>query len=96
MNKKQHPLDRFCAKYREQPGPLKTPCHVWQGSRNEFGYARFKDGGVNWRAHKWIYVQVNGSAYHGELSHLCHNAACVNPSHLVAESHWENMQRRVA
>ena len=29
-----------------------------------------------------------------ELSHLCHNLWCVNPSHLVRETHTINCQRR--
>ena len=28
-----------------------------------------------------------------EVSHLCHNSLCVNPDHLVAETHAANVER---
>jgi HNH endonuclease len=46
------------------------------------------------QVHRVVYEVVNGSIPAGsEVSHLCHVRLCVNPAHLVAESHAANMER---
>lgn len=45
-------------------------------------------------AHRFAYELANGPIPDGlEIDHLCRNRKCVNPAHLQAVSHRENMLR---
>lgn len=45
------------------------------------------------RVHVLFFFLVYGHM-EGELSHVCHNSKCFNPSHLERESHQDNCARR--
>lgn len=67
-------------------------CWLWEGAQNGGGYGRFK----NEIAHRYAYTVVVGPIPEGlELDHLCRVHGCVNPSHLEAVTHKENILRGV-
>ena len=46
-------------------------------------------------AHWLLFEEVNGRIPAGlEIDHLCKNKLCINPDHLEAVTHAENMRRR--
>lgn len=77
-------------------------CWNWSGTLYN-GYGSF--GAMN--AHRWAYIRANGPVAKGiDIDHLCHSTAadcqggagclhrsCVNPAHLEAVPHSENMRR---
>jgi len=68
-------------------------CWLWTGYINPNGYAMF---GRRW-AHRVAYEFFVGPIPEGlELDHLCRVPACVNPAHLEAVTHRENMRRAPA
>ena len=98
-------LTRFRASYivKMMPGvPLKLgPCHVWQGSLSENGYALFSLTGGRHSprraAHCVIYEVLKGKVVPKgyDLDHLCRVRACVNLDHLECVTHRVNIFRGV-
>jgi hypothetical protein len=73
-----------------------TGCWIWIGSRDGKGYGRLRR--TNERryvgAHRVAYEQHRGPIPDGlELDHLCRVTVCVNPQHLEAVTHRENLRR---
>ncbi len=68
-------------------------CWVWRASLTPKGYAWFW-AGRSVLGHRFAYEAVNGLVPEGyELDHLCRVRHCVNPSHLEAVTHAENVRR---
>lgn len=83
-------LERFWAKVQKCP----TGCWEWQGAHGPAGHGRFYYNGRTQPAHQYSYEFHKGPVPQGlELDHLCRNPRCVNPEHLEAVSHKENMHR---
>jgi hypothetical protein len=98
-------LERFSCKYyvEKEPHPkMGTPCWIWTGAKKVgYGYLRiprYPGGkvrcGIQVGAHKLMWEHVNGPVPEGlELDHLCRVRNCVNPDHLEAVTHAENVKR---
>jgi hypothetical protein len=69
-------------------------CWEWQGCRHPIGHGRFVPStGKHIYAHRFSYELVNGKIPNGlVIHHKCFNPPCVNPAHLEAITHGENLK----
>lgn len=81
--------------FRRYVVDLTTDCWVWIGPKNDRGYGTFsRPYRGEKKAHRAFWRKYVGEIAQGmEIDHLCRNRACVNPGHMEAVTHWENMQR---
>lgn len=78
--------ERFWSKVERSP----DGCWLWTGSINQHGYGR--DG--KRLAHRVVWEALRGPVANGlELDHLCKARRCVNPEHIEAVTHAENLHR---
>lgn len=90
---------RFWAKVdKNGPVPAHRPelgrCWIWTASRRPTGYGTFGvSHGTCVSAHRYSYALHNAIAANLEIDHLCRVRACVNPAHLEAVTHTENVRR---
>lgn len=79
----------------------RTGCWAWEGSKQSNGYGviwmPLKEGDKycgHQAAHKAFYRRFVGPIPRGYvIDHLCLNKSCVNPQHLEAVTHGENLRR---
>lgn len=88
-------LDRFMEKVSPEPN---SGCWLWtaSASRNQsgFAYGHIRCDGKLEKAHRVAYRLFRGPIPAGtEIDHLCRVTLCVNPSHLEAVPHRENVLR---
>lgn len=82
------PMERFMEKVNRT-----ETCWNWTASVTQSGYGQFNDGTKIVKAHRWAWVQLVGPIPDGlELDHICRVRACVNPSHLRAVTHKQNLE----
>lgn len=86
--------------YVDKNGPIPAhrpdlgSCWLWTRCLSRAGYGQIRLHGATQYTHRWAYTQLVGPIPEGlELDHLCRNFACMNPSHLEAVTHKENMVR---
>jgi hypothetical protein len=74
-------------------------CWLWTGYVKPNGYASFYPGGGRHiskvYAHRFSYEMHKGSIPEGMIDHTCNVRHCVNPAHLEAVSHRDNLDRAV-
>jgi hypothetical protein len=75
---------RLLAKVRVEERDHPTPCWIWTGYRDPWGYPQIKYAGRAAWAHRVAFLAFNGQLPAGlEVDHLCHNPSCINPDHLA-------------
>lgn len=73
---------------------LPDGCIIFTGSLSEDGYGWIRDGERMRRAHQVAFEAAHGPIPDGlEIDHTCSVRNCVNPQHLEAVSHAENVRR---
>lgn len=83
--------------YLEQNCGHSTPCWVWQRFKDKHGYGKLSRPDMEARAHREYYIRAKGPIPDDKpcLDHLCRNPSCVNPDHLEAVTHIENLRRGI-
>lgn len=83
--------ERFWAKVEKT-----DDCWLWTAHRDKNGYGRFTVSPTRRSefAHIVAYELTNGAVPNGlEIDHVCRSTSCVNPAHLEAVTHRENLMR---
>ena len=81
-------LERFESKYIGEP---MTGCWIWIASLKPDGYGRFDSKRTG---HRVAFEHWHGPIPEGkEIDHICNMRCCVNPAHLRAITHTENVSR---
>jgi len=79
--------ERFWSKANET-----EKCWFWNGYVDPLGYGKH---GKEY-AHRLAYLYIHGKIPYGlEVHHKCNNRSCINPEHLEAVTHKENLRQRI-
>ena len=73
------------------------PCLIWRHSLDADGYGvlRLRRGNRSYRANRVAYKMSRGEIPEDKLIlHMCHRRSCIQPAHLYAGSHKQNIEDR--
>lgn len=104
MSRPTTEVDRFFSKVMEEDRGFETPCMIWTGYIDDWGYGVFHTQRPNQKhvkAHRYSYALTHGPEFlhsvvagrTSELDHLCLQADCVRVSHLELVTPKVNSQR---
>ena len=82
---------KIAARYTADP---ETRSWLWTGATRRGGYGTLTVDYIQLSANRYMYEKHKGLIPDGlEIGHSCETPACVNPAHLEAVTHLENMRR---
>ena len=84
-------MERFYTKTIPEPN---TGCLLWTAGADVHGYGYFTAEGKSWRAHRFAWFLEHGYDCELHVLHKCDTTSCVNPEHLYAGTHDDNMRDR--
>lgn len=94
---KPKPSKNDIGRFWESVSKSPSGCWLWTGRVTPTGYSTFQYGGRHGRkisGHLFVYETRVGRVPLGtEIDHLCSVRNCVNPAHLEAVTHHENLLR---
>lgn len=88
--RRQRTPDELRARIRELSVVDESGCWLWQGEKNERGYAYMCAFGKLMRVHRLSYLLFNGNLDGPQVRHTCDVKDCVNPDHLVLGTAQDN------
>jgi hypothetical protein len=88
------PETRLRIRLEEKSTPVpESGCWLWLGNPNASGYGLVTHMGRSILAHRAAHIIFKGAIPEGmEVCHKCDTPLCINPAHLFAATHGENMR----
>jgi hypothetical protein len=72
---------------------VSTPCHIYQGAKDDYGYGFLTFKGIGRRAHIFSYETKSKKRHEKTkqvIRHICNNRQCINTEHLQLGTRTQN------